>query len=151
MLARKQSFVVYPAIDVLDGRVVRLSEGRRGRITVDGGDPIAAAERFAGAGASWLHLVDLDGAFTGTPDLSLDGSPSRGDTLDQAQVRRTGEGPVEIDEVEPRRARAGEALRGRDRVAAVDRDLPATALGEADDPSVEHVDRRIDDEALLAC
>ena len=71
MLARKQNFVVYPAIDVLDGRAVRLSEGRRGQVTVDGGDPIAAAERFAGAGASWLHLVDLDGAFTGTPDLSL--------------------------------------------------------------------------------
>ena len=71
MLARKQSFTVYPAIDVLDGRVVRLSEGRRERITVDGGDPVAAAERFAGEGATWLHLVDLDGAFSGTPDLSL--------------------------------------------------------------------------------
>ena len=71
MLARKQGFVVYPAIDVLDGRVVRLSEGRRELITVDGGDPIAAAQRFAAAGATWLHLVDLDGAFSGTPDLSL--------------------------------------------------------------------------------
>lgn len=71
MLARKQSFVVYPAIDVLDGRVVRLSEGRREQITLDGGDPVAAAERFAGEGATWLHLVDLDGAFSGTPDLTL--------------------------------------------------------------------------------
>ena len=71
MLARKQNFVVYPAIDVLDGRVVRLSEGRRERITVDGGDPVAAAQRFGAAGATWLHLVDLDGAFSGTPDLSL--------------------------------------------------------------------------------
>ena len=71
MLAHKQSFVVYPAIDVLDGRVVRLSEGRRERITVDGGAPVAAAERFAAAGATWLHLVDLDGAFSGMPDLSL--------------------------------------------------------------------------------
>jgi len=71
VLARKQDFVVYPAIDVLDGRVVRLSEGRRDQITVDGGDPVAAARRFAAAGATWLHLVDLDGAFSGTPDLSL--------------------------------------------------------------------------------
>jgi phosphoribosylformimino-5-aminoimidazole carboxamide ribotide isomerase len=71
VLAHTQSFVVYPAIDVLDGRVVRLSEGRRERITVDGGDPVAAAERFAAAGATWLHLVDLDGAFSGMPDLSL--------------------------------------------------------------------------------
>ena len=71
MLARKQVFIVYPAIDVLEGRVVRLEEGRRERITLDGGDPAAAAERFAAEGAAWLHLVDLDGAFSGRPDLSL--------------------------------------------------------------------------------
>lgn len=71
MLARKQAFVVYPAIDVLEGRVVRLEEGRRERVTVDGGDPVAAAERFAADGAVWLHLVDLDGAFSGEPDLRL--------------------------------------------------------------------------------
>jgi phosphoribosylformimino-5-aminoimidazole carboxamide ribotide isomerase len=64
-------FVVYPAIDVLGGRVVRLAEGRRERITIEGGDPVAAAERFAADGATWLHLVDLDGAFSGEPDLSL--------------------------------------------------------------------------------
>jgi phosphoribosylformimino-5-aminoimidazole carboxamide ribotide isomerase len=71
VLACKQRFVVYPAIDVLDGRVVRLEEGRRERITVDGGDPAAAAQRFAADGAAWLHLVDLDGAFSGEPDLVL--------------------------------------------------------------------------------
>ncbi|HUH14507.1 MAG TPA: 1-(5-phosphoribosyl)-5-[(5-phosphoribosylamino)methylideneamino] imidazole-4-carboxamide isomerase [Gaiellaceae bacterium] len=66
-----QTFTVYPAIDVLQGRVVRLAEGRREDVTVEGGDPVAAASRFAAAGASWLHLVDLDGAFSGTPDLAL--------------------------------------------------------------------------------
>ena len=65
------AFTVYPAIDVLDGRVVRLAEGRREAVTVEGGDPVAAAERFAAEGASWLHLVDLDGAFSGDPDLGL--------------------------------------------------------------------------------
>lgn len=65
------AFTVYPAIDVLEGRVVRLFEGRRERVTVEGGDPVAAAERFAAEGASWLHLVDLDGAFSGKPDLTL--------------------------------------------------------------------------------
>ena len=70
MLARKH-FTVYPALDVLEGRVVRLSEGRREQVTVEGGDPVAAAERFAAEGASWLHLVDLDGAFSGEPDLGL--------------------------------------------------------------------------------
>ena len=66
-----QKFDIYPALDVLNGRVVRLSQGRRERITVEGGDPVVAAERFAKAGASWLHLVDLDGAFSGVPDLGL--------------------------------------------------------------------------------
>ena len=63
--------LIYPAIDVLKGRVVRLREGQREEVTVEGGDPVAAAERFAAAGASWLHLIDLDGAFSGTPDLAL--------------------------------------------------------------------------------
>lgn len=70
MLTRK-TFTVYPALDVLEGRVVRLFEGRRERVTVEGGDPVAAAERFLAEGATWLHLVDLDGAFSGEPDLGL--------------------------------------------------------------------------------
>jgi phosphoribosylformimino-5-aminoimidazole carboxamide ribotide isomerase len=67
----RNNFTVYPAIDVLERRVVRLSEGRREAVTVEGGDPVAAAERFAAEGAAWLHLVDLDGAFSGEPDLDL--------------------------------------------------------------------------------
>ena len=106
-----------------------------------------AEEHARGAGRE--RRVDQLEAAVAAADLDRD--PGRGDTLDQAQVRRPGEGAVEIDEVEPRRARGGEALRGRDRVAAVDRDPLATALGEADDASVEDVDRRIDDEVLLAC
>jgi phosphoribosylformimino-5-aminoimidazole carboxamide ribotide isomerase len=70
VLTRK-NLTVYPAIDVLDRRVVRLSEGRREEVTVEGGDPVAAAERFAAEGAAWLHLVDLDGAFSGDPDPGL--------------------------------------------------------------------------------
>ena len=66
-----QQFTVYPAVDVLEGRVVRLEQGRRESVTVEGGDPVAAATSFAARGASWLHLVDLDGAFSGTPDLEL--------------------------------------------------------------------------------
>lgn len=62
---------MYPALDVLEGRVVRLLEGRRERVTVEGGDPVAAAARFVAEGATWLHLVDLDGAFSGEPDLGL--------------------------------------------------------------------------------
>lgn len=66
-----QPYTIYPAIDVLEGRVVRLREGAREQVTVEGGDPVAAAERFAADGASWLHLVDLDGAFSGVPAVEL--------------------------------------------------------------------------------
>jgi phosphoribosylformimino-5-aminoimidazole carboxamide ribotide isomerase len=66
-------FEVIPAIDVLDGRCVRLSEGRREHVTIEGGDPGEAAARFATDGAQWLHLVDLDGAFSGLPTPGLVG------------------------------------------------------------------------------
>jgi phosphoribosylformimino-5-aminoimidazole carboxamide ribotide isomerase len=65
------TFEVIPAIDVLEGRCVRLSEGRRERVTIEGGDPGEAAARFAAEGASRLHLVDLDGAFSGRPTPGL--------------------------------------------------------------------------------
>jgi phosphoribosylformimino-5-aminoimidazole carboxamide ribotide isomerase len=64
-------FEVIPAIDVLDGRCVRLSEGRRDQVTIEGGDPAQAAARFAAEGATRLHLVDLDGAFAGRPTPGL--------------------------------------------------------------------------------
>jgi phosphoribosylformimino-5-aminoimidazole carboxamide ribotide isomerase len=67
----RSTFTVYPAIDVLDGRVVRLEQGERERITIEGGDPVEAAAAFRDEGAAWLHLVDLDGAFAGEPDLEL--------------------------------------------------------------------------------
>jgi phosphoribosylformimino-5-aminoimidazole carboxamide ribotide isomerase len=54
---------VYPAIDVRHGKVVRLQEGDPLRQTVFGDDPLAVAERWAGLGARWLHVVNLDGAF----------------------------------------------------------------------------------------
>ncbi len=65
------AFAVIPAIDVLEGRCVRLSEGRRERVTIEGGEPGQAAARFAAEGAAWLHVVDLDGAFSGRPTPGL--------------------------------------------------------------------------------
>jgi phosphoribosylformimino-5-aminoimidazole carboxamide ribotide isomerase len=64
-------FEVLPAIDVLEGRVVRLAQGRREDVTIEGGDPVALARRYAAEGARRLHLVDLDGAFSGVPSLAL--------------------------------------------------------------------------------
>ena len=61
------TFELLPAIDLRAGRVVRLRRGDFDRETVFDDDPIAVAERFAEAGATWIHLVDLDGARAGRP------------------------------------------------------------------------------------
>ncbi len=60
-------FELLPAIDLRGGRVVRLREGDFARETVYGDDPVETASQLAAAGASWLHVVDLDGARTGRP------------------------------------------------------------------------------------
>ncbi len=57
---------LYPAIDIRDGGAVRLTQGDFDRQS-EYGDPVALAERFAAAGAPWLHVVDLDGARSGRP------------------------------------------------------------------------------------
>lgn len=60
-------FTLYPAVDIKDGRAVRLTQGRADAETVYDQDPVAAAQAFSDAGAAWLHVVDLDAAFTGEP------------------------------------------------------------------------------------
>jgi phosphoribosylformimino-5-aminoimidazole carboxamide ribotide isomerase len=57
--------IVFPAIDLKQGQVVRLAEGDMARATVYGDDPAAQALLFAEAGAQYLHVVDLDGSFAG--------------------------------------------------------------------------------------
>ncbi|MBO9714495.1 1-(5-phosphoribosyl)-5-[(5-phosphoribosylamino)methylideneamino]imidazole-4-carboxamide isomerase [Sphingomonas sp.] len=59
------ALIIFPAIDLKAGQVVRLAEGDMDRATVYGDDPAAQAELFRNAGAEWLHVVDLDGAFAG--------------------------------------------------------------------------------------
>jgi len=59
------TLIVFPAIDLKAGQVVRLAEGDMERATVYGDDPAAQALLFADAGAQHLHVVDLDGAFAG--------------------------------------------------------------------------------------
>jgi len=58
-------FIVFPAIDLKSGQVVRLAEGDMDRATVYGDDPAAQAVLFAGQGSDFLHVVDLDGSFAG--------------------------------------------------------------------------------------
>ena len=64
------TLVLYPAIDVRDGRVVRLRQGDYARETRYPGDPLALARHYAEQGARWLHLVDLDGAREGRHGLA---------------------------------------------------------------------------------
>ena len=58
--------IVFPAIDLKSGQVVRLAEGDMDRATVYGDNPAAQATLFAEAGAEYLHVVDLDGSFAGS-------------------------------------------------------------------------------------
>ncbi|MEE2566738.1 1-(5-phosphoribosyl)-5-[(5-phosphoribosylamino)methylideneamino]imidazole-4-carboxamide isomerase [Hyphobacterium marinum] len=71
---------LYPAIDLLDGRVVRLRQGAFDAVTDYGGDPLALADAWKGQGADWLHVVDLSGA--------RDGAQAQLDTV--AGIARTG-------------------------------------------------------------
>jgi phosphoribosylformimino-5-aminoimidazole carboxamide ribotide isomerase len=59
--------IVIPAVDLRDGRCVRLREGRADAETVFSDDPVAVATRWAALGGARLHVVDLDGAFAGAP------------------------------------------------------------------------------------
>jgi hypothetical protein len=58
---------LYPAVDIQDGRAVRLVQGLANSATVYDEDPVAAARRWAEQGAEWLHVVDLNAAFCGEP------------------------------------------------------------------------------------
>jgi phosphoribosylformimino-5-aminoimidazole carboxamide ribotide isomerase len=63
--------ILYPAIDIRDGKAVRLIQGDYDRETAYDDDPVVAARRWADGGARWLHVVDLDGARAGEP-VNLD-------------------------------------------------------------------------------
>ena len=58
---------IYPAIDIKGGRCVRLMQGRADQETVYAENPVDVAAEFRAAGSEWVHVVDLDGAFTGEP------------------------------------------------------------------------------------
>ena len=122
-------FEVIPAIDVLDGRCVRLFEGRREQVTIEGGDPAAAATRFAAEGARRLHLVDLDGAFSGRPTPGL-----------VEQVATAGV-PVQ----------AGGGLRDADAIqAALDAGASRAIVGTAALSEVEELAERFGDRLVAA-
>ncbi len=59
--------IIFPAVDIQDGKAVRLRQGRADESTIFSPDPVAAARHWQEQGARWLHVVDLDGAFDGLP------------------------------------------------------------------------------------
>lgn len=94
-----RAFQAYPAIDVRDGRVVRLAQGDYARETRYGDDPLAIIRGYAEQGADWLHLVDLDAARAGGYTLS-------------ALLR-------DIAATTPLRVQTGGGVRSRDDVARI--------------------------------
>lgn len=90
--------IVYPAIDLRQGKCVRLAQGRFDRQTVYSDDPMEVARSFAAAGAQWLHVVDLDGA--------KDGNAAQGDLI----RRIAGESGL--------KTQTGGGLRGEDQIRA---------------------------------
>jgi phosphoribosylformimino-5-aminoimidazole carboxamide ribotide isomerase len=59
--------IIYPAIDLKDGQVVRLLQGKMEQATVYADDPVRVAADFLAQGSDYLHVVDLNGAFQGKP------------------------------------------------------------------------------------
>ncbi|WP_018124015.1 1-(5-phosphoribosyl)-5-[(5-phosphoribosylamino)methylideneamino]imidazole-4-carboxamide isomerase [Desulfovibrio oxyclinae] len=59
--------ILFPAVDIKDGQCVRLSQGKEDEVTVFGKDPVAMARHWQEQGCRYLHVVDLDGAFSGHP------------------------------------------------------------------------------------
>ena len=55
----------YPAIDIKNGQFIRLKKGQLDELTIYGDDPVTQAKKFCKAGAKWIHIVDIDGAFNG--------------------------------------------------------------------------------------
>jgi phosphoribosylformimino-5-aminoimidazole carboxamide ribotide isomerase len=58
---------IIPAIDLMDGKCVRLKQGKKDSRVIYSDDPVEIARQWENAGARWLHIVDLDGAFSGEP------------------------------------------------------------------------------------
>ena len=114
--------IVYPAIDIRQGRCVRLVEGDFTREVPFDADPVDAARRWVAAGAAWLHVVDLDGAVVG--------EPVNGEAI--TRIRHAVDIPIQL----------GGGLRLEEHLAAaIDRGIDRVILGTA----------AIHDQELIVC
>ena len=79
--------ILLPAIDLMDGQVVRLRQGKAEDKTVYSSDPAALARRWEQEGGDYLHVVDLDAAFSGRSGRGESGSPARNPRRDHHSLR----------------------------------------------------------------
>ena len=79
--------IIYPAIDLRDGKVVRLREGDPNQQTLFSDDPVATAQSWIDQGATWIHMVNLDGAFD-SESGNLEHSGKGGETGRQRAIHR---------------------------------------------------------------
>ena len=150
--------ILYPAIDIMGGRAVRLRQGNFEDSTTYHDDPLVAAQSWVEAGARFLHVVDLDGARSGEPKsiehlrrivqgtgvpVQYGGDPPQ--MLERPRLARLG--AVEVDDVEDARARVHPAPGGLERVVVVDGAVLEAALDEAHRLPLEDVDGRVEDHA----
>lgn len=161
--------IIFPAIDLKGGQVVRLAEGDMTRATIYGDDPAAQALAFAAAGATHLHMVDLDGAFAGgsinghavagvleafTGKVQLGGGIRSRDAIDRwlaVGIDRVVIGTAALEDPDLVRTAAA-AHPGRIVVAVDARDGYVATKGWADVSSVTTVDlaRRFEDAGVAA-
>jgi len=131
------SFIVYPALDIRGGRVVRLRQGDYAQETHYGDDPLPRAQAFEAQGASWMHLVDLDAARAGGYTLAPLLSAIRAHTGLQVQ---TGGGVRGRDDV----ARILEAGASRVVVGSLAVREPAQVIGWLEEFGAERITIALD-------
>jgi phosphoribosylformimino-5-aminoimidazole carboxamide ribotide isomerase len=117
--------IIIPAIDLLDGKVVRLAQGREKSAKVYSNDPLEFAVQFQEAGVRWIHLVNLDGAF---------GRPGMNDAVIE-RVSRNIHVPIEL----------GGGIRTLDRIDFwLERGISRVVLGSVAVKSPEIIEQAID-------
>ncbi len=130
--------ILYPAIDILDGKAVRLEQGSYDRATIYAADPLEAARRWVSAGARALHVVDLDGARGGAP---ANGEHVRRITSEIDVPVQVGGGLRSIEDVrEAVRSGASRVVLGT--AAYKDIDLLDAAVAELGDRVLVSIDAR---------
>ena len=132
--------LIIPAIDLKDGRCVRLQQGRMDSATVFSEDPVAMARHWAAQGAKRLHIVDLNGAIAGRP---------KNEKVIREMIKAVGDRAVQVDDMQALRALRGPVAGHRDRILREYRRAAHVALLQAHAAAVLQVNCRNDEHLVL--